>query len=174
MRLRLGWLALLLVSFSAPVCQAQFVSPGQPTTGERKTYSIAGTVTNGTTGEPIRRALVQVNGPMEASSFTGFTGPDGRFQIGGVPQGQAYVTAEKPGFFDERTLSQGQYAGLDALVNVGATTGDLHIHLVPEAGIAGRVVDPVRAALRGLEGENELPGLQLRPCLRRVRDGDVA
>src|SRR5690349_18323400 len=92
---------LLLTTLSGLLCTGQVSPPiPQAASGERaKTFTIGGTVTNAATGEPIRRALVHVNGPVQLATFTG---PDGRFQISGVAQGQAFLTAEKPGFFDEQ------------------------------------------------------------------------
>jgi carboxypeptidase family protein len=141
---------LLLTTLSVFLCAGQ-VAPPMPQaglTGDTKTYPLSGTVTNAATGEPIRRALVHVNGPMQLATFTG---PDGRFQLTGVPQGQASVTAEKPGFFDEQALHPGSYTPQNAAVNVGPGTNELHLQLTPEAKIRGRVLDPDGEAIDNLQ-----------------------
>ncbi len=141
--------------FYGVLCFGQM--PQQPEHG--KTYTLSGTVTNAITGEPIRRALVHVNGPVQLSSFTG---PDGRFQFTGVPQGQVFITAERPGFFDEQSLHPGGYTSLNFGISVGPGTSELHLQLTPEATIRGRVLDP--------DGE-PVEGLQLQLIAQEIQDG---
>ena len=129
--------------------------PGQPV----KTFTIGGTVTNAATRKPIRRALVHVNGPVQLATFTG---PDGRFQISGVAQGQTFLTAEKPGFFDEQALHPGSYTPQNTAVNVGPGTNEFRLQLTPEAKIRGRVLDP--------DGE-PIEGLQLQLVTREISEG---
>ncbi len=90
-----------------------------------------GTVVNSVTGEPVRRALVRINGVGEQRS--GFTGSDGRFEIDGVAAGQLVVTAQKPGFFTDPSMSR--------RLSFGPATGDLLVKLTPTASIEGRIVD---------------------------------
>src|SRR5947207_1867949 len=126
-------LVLYLTALSVFVCSGQVASLRPAVPAEHaQTYSLSGTVTNAATGEPIRRALVHVNGPVQLAAFTG---PDGRFQISGVPQGEAFVTAEKPGFFDEQALHPGFYAPQITVISVAAGMNELHLHLTPEARI---------------------------------------
>lgn len=141
--------------FFAFLCLAQ--GPQQLEPG--KTYTLSGTVTNAATGEPIRRAVVHVNGPVQLSSFTG---PDGRFQFTGIPQGQVFVTAERPGFFDEQSLHPGGYTSLNFGISVGPGTNELHLQLTPEATIRGRVLDP--------DGE-PVEGLQLQLIAQEIQEG---
>src|SRR5437667_5666256 len=107
-------IVFLLTTLSGSLCLGQ-VSPGMSLAERTKTYTVTGTVNNAATGEPVRRALVHVNGQVQLSAFTG---PDGRFQVTGVPEGQAFVTAEKPGFFNEESLQPGPYTSQNAAVNV--------------------------------------------------------
>jgi Carboxypeptidase regulatory-like domain len=152
---------LVLATLSGFVWAGQIPSPIlQNGSGERaKTFTLGGTVTNASTGEPIRRALVHVNGQVQLAAFTG---PDGRFQLSGVPQGQAFITAEKPGFFDEQSLHPGSYAPQNAAVNVGPGTNEFHLQLTPEAKIRGRVLDP--------DGE-PIEGLQVQLVTREISEG---
>jgi hypothetical protein len=87
-------LVVVLITVSGFLCTGQVSPPiAQAVSGERaKTFTIGGTVTNAATGEPIRRALVHVTplalGLVEnrPTQLAAFTGPDGRFQVGGVAQ----------------------------------------------------------------------------------------
>jgi hypothetical protein len=154
-------LLTVLTSWSTIVGARQIWSrPAQTNVGENsKTYALSGTVTNAATGEPIRRALVHVNAPVQLAAFTG---SDGRFQVTGVPQGQTFVTAEKPGFFDEQSLHPGSYTPQNAGVNVGPGTNELHLQLTPESKIRGRVLDP--------DGE-PIDSLQVQLLTREISEG---
>ncbi|MBV9158800.1 MAG: carboxypeptidase regulatory-like domain-containing protein, partial [Acidobacteriaceae bacterium] len=155
MRLALG--ALLLLSGgclcisagqegqgTAPPVSAQSTSPARRT--------ITGTVVNSVTGEPIRRALVQLAGPRQSFAFTG---ADGRFQIENFPEGDVYLSAQKPGFFD---ASQ---AGHGPLI-LKSGTNDALIKLNPQASIQGRIVDndgePIEAIQVELIGQQIVNG----------------
>ena len=50
-------------------------------------HTVTGTVTNALTNEPIRRALVQMQGMHPASALTG---SDGRFQFENVPEDEYF------------------------------------------------------------------------------------
>jgi hypothetical protein len=152
----LAVLSSVLYGFS---CLGQ-APPGVPQQTEHgKKYALSGTVTNAATGEPIRRALVHVNGPVQWSSFTG---PDGRFQFTGIPGGQVFVTAERPGFFDQQSLHGGSYPLQNASVTVSPGTNELHLQLTPEATIRGRVLDPE---------DEPVEGLQLLLIAQEIQDG---
>lgn len=73
--------------------------------------SIAGTVVNSVTGEPVKGALVTLGGPVGRSpapsgratptrsgTKVARAGGAGEYQFAGLPQGQYYIRAEKPGF----------------------------------------------------------------------------
>lgn len=99
-------------------------------------YAVTGTVVNFATGEPIRRALVAVGGALV------FTGADGRFQAENVPEGQAMVAAQKPGYFDCANIEcAGITARAQTIISVHSGTNDVLLKLVPEATIQGRIVD---------------------------------
>ena len=129
---------MVLAVFSFPVSNAQT----QPTTianpAARKHYTVSGTVVNSVTGEPLRRALVRANGPEQHAAA--LTGADGHFQMEGVPDGLVYLSAEKPGFFEESSIPGARGITRKA-VTVGPATPEVSLKLVPEARIRGRVVD---------------------------------
>ncbi len=105
------------------------------TTNPVPRHSVTGTVVNSVTGEPIRRALVRVNA---AEAHAAFSGPDGRFELMDVPEGQVGFSAQKPGFLDPRTIRPSSASGL---VAVGPATKKVVLQLIPEAKIRGRVLD---------------------------------
>jgi Carboxypeptidase regulatory-like domain len=105
-------------------------SPANQAHGEK--YSVSGTVINALTGEPIRRALVQVYGVQQRTSFTD---GDGRFQFDGMPAGQISLNAQKPGYFGEQEMRrQGQLP-----FEVGPNSDSVVLKLTPEGVISGKV-----------------------------------
>ena len=75
-------------------------APGLPTNQVRgESYSVSGMVIDAATGEPIRKALVQLQTTQQRTTFTD---GDGRFQFDGIPAGQVSLTAQKPGYFGEQ------------------------------------------------------------------------
>lgn len=103
-----------------------------PTQNPAQRHTITGTVTNAITGEPVRRALVQLWGPQPINALTG---PDGRFQIDDVPEGQAHFNITKPGFIDSLRAEPTQF------FTVGSGSNDFHLKLTPAAKIVGRLTD---------------------------------
>src|SRR5579859_3635877 len=101
-----------------------------------KKYKLEGSVINSLTGEPVPRALVQLNGQTQESVLTG---SDGRFHFDAVPEGQVVVNVRKPGFFEKE---QGRLSSwVRSTVIVGPQTGPLTRTLVPESVIYGHVED---------------------------------
>jgi hypothetical protein len=98
---------------------------------------VTGTVTNAVTGEPVRRALVQMNG---ATSGAVLTGADGRFQFADVPEGPAVFSLQKPGFSDPR-FTPSQWGMPNAFFTVGSGKNDFHLTLLPNSKIIGHITD---------------------------------
>src|SRR5207245_1360619 len=67
------------------------------------TITMSGVVVNSVTGEPVPRALVQMNGMV---SRVALTDAEGRFQFDNLPETQAVLIAHKPGYFSEMELRQ--------------------------------------------------------------------
>jgi hypothetical protein len=110
---------------------------GPPSTGHPpEKYKLEGTVINSVTGEPIPRALVQLNG---VAAETVLTGPDGRFHFEAVPEGQIAVTARKPGFFEKDPGKPRTWPRFG--ITIGPQTGPITLMLVPESVIYGHVED---------------------------------
>ncbi len=100
-------------------------------------YKLTGSVVNAVSGEPIRRALVELEGDSERS---GLSDSNGHFEFSGLPAGQVNVTARKPGFFAQEELQGGAPEVKSILV--GADTPAVAVKLTPESIIYGRVEAP--------------------------------
>jgi hypothetical protein len=95
-----------------------------PLQAEQPEYCIAGTVLNASTDEPLRRAAVTI--PQSAS----LTDASGAFRFCGLPAGDYYANAEKPGFVES-----------GAHVAAGPSREDIVLRLQPLSAIAGKVSD---------------------------------
>jgi hypothetical protein len=129
-------LVLTSITASAQVMGYPGYNPSTPNPDDSKRYTLSGTVVNSVTGQPIRRALVNLSYMQQ---FATMTDSDGRFEFDGLPQGSLMVTAQKPGFFSEQELPgfrRPQFA------DIGPEAAPTTIKLVPEAIITGRILDP--------------------------------
>jgi len=104
----------------------------------RSAFAIAGVVVNSVTGEPVRRALVQVANLPVASPAT-LTDSEGRFQFADLPEAEIALAVRKPGFFNEQELHP-ESARPSMFFHVGANTPSIILKLVPEATISGHVL----------------------------------
>jgi uncharacterized protein (DUF2141 family) len=109
-------------------------------------YTLSGTVVNSATGEPVRRALVQVFLGAEQAALTDSSG---HFEFSGLPPGQTSVTVRKPGFFTEQDVNSVQ--GAPAMAQVGPNATPVVVKLTPEGAITGRIES------RDGEGIDNLP-----------------
>jgi len=111
-------------------------------------HIVTGTVVNALTGEPIRRALVDMHGIVPKSTLTG---SDGRFQMEGVPAGLVMFFAQKPGFFDSRTMPGGESSSPALWSAVGDGKNDFLVKLLPGARIAGRITNHEGEPMEGAQ-----------------------
>ncbi len=161
LRMRSIWRLSTIAALSAcaGVCAAQVVNssgppPANPAGHNR--YTVSGSVANAVTGEPIRRALVRLQGPEQHSAFTG---ADGRFEIPNVLEGGYLPNAQRPGFFDEQTKNGFVQPRMFV---VGATTTSIVLKLSPECAIEGRAVD---------ENGEPIENLQIQLLQRQILNG---
>jgi hypothetical protein len=91
--------------------------------------SVKGIVTNAVTGEPLRKAYVRLEGKGDSSAITD---DKGRFSIEKIEPGGHSLEAERPGFLRDEVWLK---------LTAGQSLTDLAIALMPQASIAGRVVD---------------------------------
>jgi hypothetical protein len=181
---RLGILALavhlLAVSGLAQETDAQ--SPITPdgaanSKPDGNSYSLSGTVINAITGEPVRRAAVQVSG--QNGSVT-LTDAGGHFVVEGLAEGNVFLKAMKPGFSeDEGSRPSSARVGQDApavvlkltpwgVISGRVTTKDeqplegFQIRILAKQNVAGRLIwtDQPNQALTNEDGEFRVVGLQ--------------
>ena len=132
---------LLLCSCWASSCFGQWFTPGanppvNANAASQTKVNVAGTVVNSVTGEPIRRALVELAGANQRSTFTG---ADGRFQMTGVPEGRAFFSVQKPGFFGEQQLAK--FGSVQRpFITVSTGMAEVALKLIPAGRIAGQIV----------------------------------
>ena len=140
-------------------------------------YSLSGTVINSVTGEPIRRAVVQLSG--QSGSMT-LTDAGGNFVLEGLAEGNVFLTAIKPGFYDDESshttsVRVGKYAPAVvlkltpwAVISGRVTTKDqqplegFHVRLLAKQNVQGRLVwvDLLNQAGTNEDGEFRIAGLR--------------
>jgi hypothetical protein len=107
-------------------------------------HTVSGTVTNAVTGEPVRRALVQMNGPVSSAMLTS---ADGRFRFSEVPEGQIFFSVQKPGFSDQANQLGRANTGL----TVGSGKNDFPLTLLPNSKMVGHIIDADGEPLEGVQ-----------------------
>ncbi|MEX2260907.1 MAG: carboxypeptidase regulatory-like domain-containing protein [Bryobacteraceae bacterium] len=156
-------LSLLLL---APVLTAQ--QPATPPQSNQDSGRIAGKVTHQLSGQPIRRANVTVQSMPGRSgagqtgslgslsmppSFTASTEDGGQFSFENLPAGRYFLRVERTGFvptgFGARPGS-GNMGGPITLTP-GQRLEDLSIKMLPQAVIAGKVVDEEGEPVLGVQ-----------------------
>lgn len=107
---------------------------------EPKTYKLEGTVVNSVTGEPLRRALVEITPSWPPV----LTGADGKFVFENLPDEEWSLQITKPGFFPKGAENTNTF-------QVKHGDSPVTLQMVPEAVLTGRVEDrngePVERAL---------------------------
>lgn len=114
----------------------------------KATVTVSGTVVNALTGTPIARALVRLAGAVPAAVFTN---ESGRFQFDNVREGNAWLDAERPGFFREGVGPNAGSSGVMSMISIGPNSKDVQIKLTPEARIEGRVTDSDGEPIEGVQ-----------------------
>ena len=114
---------------------------GVAAAGDDSFGSVRGTVTNGVTGDRLRKAYVRL-APVgdDAHTRPAVTDAEGRFVFEKVPAGNYSLEAEHPGLMESK---YGEDAGapVDLKIVAGQNLSDLTIKLMPPAVISGRVRD---------------------------------
>lgn len=108
-----------------------------------ESLKLRGRVINSATGEPVARALVQV---PDAGQKAQLTGADGTFLFTGLPPGNYWLSARKPGFIDDSELERPVPT---PLVSSGQIE-PIILKLIPEATISGEVKDENGMPLEGI------------------------
>src|SRR5579864_7123810 len=118
-------LAILLPVAAIQTCQCQ--DAVGPDSVQPKTYKLEGMVVNSLTGEPLRRALVEVGSSGWPPVLTG---SDGKFVFENLPEQEWTLLVTKPGFFAK---------GEDNNFEVKPGETPVRLSMAPEAVVAGRV-----------------------------------
>ena len=115
------------------------IQAGNPIPTDLTRVAVQGIVRNGSSGEPLSRALVQIEGDAETGTLTG---NDGRFEIPAVPVGPQVIRVVKPGFRDRPYASDEsslQSEGPAHSVLVAAQMPELDFALAPNSAIHGHI-----------------------------------
>jgi Carboxypeptidase regulatory-like domain len=125
-------LATPLVSAQSDNLQAS-TSPG---------FTVGGVVVNSVTGDPVRRALVQITNLADGPWST-LTDSEGKFQFTHITVNDVVLAARKPGFFSAQELHP-ESPFPSGLFHVDANTTSAVIKLFPEGIVTGRVATAKR------------------------------
>jgi hypothetical protein len=118
--------------------QTQTQTPA-PAASETTRVTVQGVVRNAATGEPLARALVQIEGDANTGSLTN---GEGRFEIPGVPAGPQIIRVAKPGFRDRPYAAEEtglQAEGPAHSVLLAAQMPELAFALTPNCALHGRI-----------------------------------
>jgi hypothetical protein len=157
----LAWSSFLVQQAKAQASPSDLVS-------DRDAHTLTGTVVNSVTGETISRALVKIyqfpdhpqsvrnngSGVIVGGGVTAnwqramLTDRDGHFKFEGVPQGNTFLNATKPGFMPEKGES---FSVLGQRVRAGPDALPVFVRLMSTAVIAGRVMDTNGEPVEGIE-----------------------
>jgi hypothetical protein len=139
------WLTLLLlcVAFYPAHGSTQEPSQNNETVNAPSTATavVHGVVYNTSTGSPLARALVRIEGDAATGALTD---GEGRFEIPDVPVGPLTITLLKPGFIDKasgsRESNNREKSGLTShSVLVAANMPDLNFYMAPTNVIHGMI-----------------------------------
>lgn len=98
---------------------------------------------NSVSGEPIRRALVQIHSNPARQALTD---GNGQFQFEGLAPGETRISARKPDFFD--VPHPGYF--MESMVKIGPETQPVVLNLIPEGVIYGHIQNPDGEPVEGL------------------------
>ena len=128
--------------FALAVCGGHR-APAQTAAPSDEPSTISGQVVDGTTGLPVPRALVQMNGAAQ------LTGGEGKFTLALPSSGTGYVTATKPGYYE----SPANMGAMPVQVPAAQADRPVTLRLFREAIIAGKVNSTTGEPLPGIQVE---------------------
>jgi hypothetical protein len=112
---------------------------------ETDNFELSGTVINAATGEPVSRALVQMQASTERAQFAG---ADGTFVFKKLARGRYNLTASKPGFFSQQQL--GRWSAWRNSFQDVPSEKDVVLKLTPEGIIYGEVKNESGEPVEGI------------------------
>jgi hypothetical protein len=136
-----GLVAIAVAAIASALCaQDTQGTPPDPNTALGAPATVHGVVMNAASGEPLPRALVQVNG---GSGDAVLTDGEGRFELSGLPQGPNVFQLTKPGFEDAAGAPKDEVLrdlrGYTRDVFVTANTPALVFSLRPTNAVRGHI-----------------------------------
>jgi hypothetical protein len=140
---------VLLVAQQPALVRSQ---PGQPPTDQQAPPSrpedlctVEGQVLNAISGEPVKKAQINMNGlggRGNAAGFGAITDASGRFVIENLDPGRYSLSAERNGFVRQEYGARGPgRPGSPLVLSAGQHTRDLVFRLLSQGVIAGKVTD---------------------------------
>lgn len=131
--------ALAVAAVAAQEPAEDGTQTASPSGQNAQRVTVTGTVRNAATGDPLPRALVQIEGDADTGTLTD---GEGRFEIPGVPAGPQIIRVAKPGYRDRPYATE--EAGLQAEgpahdVLVAAQMPELVFSLNPDCAIRGHI-----------------------------------
>ncbi|MBN9659290.1 MAG: carboxypeptidase regulatory-like domain-containing protein [Acidobacteria bacterium] len=137
------------------ICAAGAQQAQEPTQQNQKPASVEGVVVNDLTKEPLRRAevtLMQARPGTQMSPgqvHAAVTDAEGKFRVQDLEAGRYIVSIRRQGFVSARGSSSGSAANLQ--VTAGQELKGLRYALVPQAVIAGKVLDDEGEPAQGVQ-----------------------
>ncbi len=131
MRITVALLSALLLSAQPP-------QPNTPAAPSAKPGSVEGVVTNSVTGEPVKKALIRLQGFQHRSNYQTTTDTAGVFRFDRVDPGTYFVLPTHDGFQIE-TASNGRPQSITVAEEKDTT--DVKVQLIPLARVSGHVLD---------------------------------
>jgi protocatechuate 3,4-dioxygenase beta subunit len=121
--------------------------------------SVSGQVTNASTGEPVRHALVALRRVDTSPGVTnvqvtqsGTTDAAGRFALAGIEPGKYRLSAERNGFLNTQYGARSpNKPGTLLTLEPGQKSSDLNLRLTPHGVITGRVLDEEGEPVNGVD-----------------------
>lgn len=137
--------AVLVLMLAGAVLAQQ--PPSQQNQSQQK-CTVSGTVLNQATGEPLRKAHVEIvrDGSGQNAMPQGYSldaGPDGSFRFEGIEPGSYRLSGEHPGFIGTELGSKAGFWGQGTRLTLkpGDEMNGIKLALAPQAVISGRVAD---------------------------------
>jgi len=103
-----------------------------------KPGTVEGVVTNSVNGEPVRKAIVTLQGNPNATFHHAMTDAAGHFQITGVDPGSYFVQAARDGFAEAQ---RGNRRPKSVTVAEEENVKGVAVQLIPMAHVSGHVLD---------------------------------
>ena len=154
-----------LLPIAAAALGALFLVPARAP-AQNTGYSVRGTVLDSVSGQPLGRALIELN-----QDFATLTGGDGQFSFDNVPSGSYMVTVAKPGYFGfgfASGLMSRPNSGIPMQprpprqIQVGPDMAALTFRITPLAVITGQVT---------LSTSDPADGIQVSAYTQRMQNG---